>query len=75
LLIRSYNGKFCDALRAFLAAFRLPGEAQKIDRLVEAFARELYRAATTPAKDAQPPLPGATPEPPVPGSTWWMCDG
>jgi len=41
-----YQGKFCDALRDFLAAFRLPGEAQKIDRLVEAFARELFRATT-----------------------------
>ena len=27
-----------DALRAFLGGFRLPGEAQKIDRLMEAFA-------------------------------------
>ncbi len=29
---------FVPALRAFLAGFRLPGEAQKIDRLMEKFA-------------------------------------
>ena len=27
-----------DALRSFLGGFKLPGEAQKIDRLIEAFA-------------------------------------
>mmetsp|Transcript_4076 Transcript_4076/g.15739 ORF Transcript_4076/g.15739 Transcript_4076/m.15739 type:complete len:405 (-) Transcript_4076:425-1639(-) len=30
---------FLDALRTFLARLRLPGEAQKIDRIVEAFAK------------------------------------
>jgi ankyrin repeat protein len=30
------------ALRRFLAKFRLPGEAQKIDRLMESFARRYY---------------------------------
>lgn len=34
-------------MRQFLYSFRLPGEAQKIDRLMEAFARELYNAITT----------------------------
>lgn len=29
---------FVSALRAFLEGFRLPGEAQKIDRLMEKFA-------------------------------------
>lgn len=29
---------FDDAIRVFLAGFRLPGEAQKIDRLMEKFA-------------------------------------
>ena len=33
------NIPFVDALRAFLQAFRLPGEAQKIDRFMEKFAQ------------------------------------
>ena len=33
---------FASALRAFLRSFRLPGEAQCIDRLMEAFAVRLY---------------------------------
>lgn len=33
---------FSGALRAFLLKFRLPGEAQCIDRLMEAFANQLY---------------------------------
>lgn len=34
-----FTGKsFDDALRDFLSRFRLPGEAQKIDRIMEAFA-------------------------------------
>jgi hypothetical protein len=33
---------FSDALRVFLGRFRLPGEAQCIDRLMEAFAVRLY---------------------------------
>ena len=32
------------ALRAFLSPFRLPGEAQKIDRFMEAFSAEYHRA-------------------------------
>ena len=35
---------FDGALRLFLSGFRLPGEAQKIDRLMEAFADRLYLA-------------------------------
>jgi Sec7-like guanine-nucleotide exchange factor len=35
---------FDGALRLFLSKFRLPGEAQKIDRLLEAFADRLYAA-------------------------------
>ncbi|KAK1930394.1 ARF guanine-nucleotide exchange factor GNOM [Phytophthora citrophthora] len=31
-----------EALRMFLAKFRLPGEAQKIDRMMEAFSKQLY---------------------------------
>ncbi|ORX80331.1 hypothetical protein BCR32DRAFT_293898 [Anaeromyces robustus] len=33
-----YNLPFVDAIRKFLQAFRLPGESQKIDRLMEKFA-------------------------------------
>jgi brefeldin A-resistance guanine nucleotide exchange factor 1 len=33
---------FDEALRSFLARFRLPGEAQCIDRLMEAFAKRLF---------------------------------
>lgn len=33
---------FSEALRSFLTRFRLPGEAQCIDRLMEAFANRLY---------------------------------
>jgi brefeldin A-resistance guanine nucleotide exchange factor 1 len=39
-----FKGKnFASALRNFLAKFRLPGEAQCIDRLMEAFSKELYK--------------------------------
>jgi brefeldin A-resistance guanine nucleotide exchange factor 1 len=39
-----FSGKgFAEALRKLLSRFRLPGEAQCIDRLMEAFAQELYR--------------------------------
>ncbi|CAH0515109.1 unnamed protein product [Peronospora belbahrii] len=34
-----------EALRMFLAKFRLPGEAQKIDRMMEAFSKQLYLQA------------------------------
>lgn len=37
-LIDLRNMPFVDALRAFLQAFRLPGEAQKIDRFLLKFA-------------------------------------
>jgi len=35
--------EFSEALRAFLHKFKLPGEAQCIDRLMEAFAKELFK--------------------------------
>ncbi len=35
---------FVDALRFFLQHFRLPGESQKIDRLMEKFAAQYYEA-------------------------------
>lgn len=34
--------KFDDAIRMFLLDFRLPGEAQKIDRLMEKFAERFH---------------------------------
>ncbi|GBG24000.1 Brefeldin A-inhibited guanine nucleotide-exchange protein 1 [Hondaea fermentalgiana] len=39
------------ALRMFLASFRLPGEAQRVDRVVEAFGKQLYAQNTTPAPE------------------------
>jgi hypothetical protein len=45
LRMDNYNGLgFDDALRMFLAGFKLPGEAQKIDRFMEAFSAEYFRA-------------------------------
>lgn len=41
--------KFDDAIRMFLLDFRLPGEAQKIDRLMEKFA-ERYHVCNSPAE-------------------------
>ena len=41
-----FNGmSFSDALRSFLSRFRLPGEAQCIDRLMESFANRLYEVS------------------------------
>jgi len=36
------GNEFDDAIRSFLADFRLPGEAQKIDRLMEKFAERYF---------------------------------
>jgi brefeldin A-resistance guanine nucleotide exchange factor 1 len=44
--VKQYNFKnmnFASALRLYLSKFRMPGEAQCIDRFMEAFSRELYR--------------------------------
>jgi len=38
---------FSDALRSFLSRFRLPGEAQCIDRLMESFANRLYEVSSS----------------------------
>eukprot|EP00986_Skeletonema_menzelii_P019118 scaffold27064_cov167-Skeletonema_menzelii.AAC.20 len=38
---------FSDALRSFLSRFRLPGEAQCIDRLMESFANRLYEVSNS----------------------------
>jgi brefeldin A-resistance guanine nucleotide exchange factor 1 len=39
----SNNGRFASALRTYLHKFRLPGEAQQIDRLMDAFSKEYYK--------------------------------
>ncbi|TFK55672.1 hypothetical protein OE88DRAFT_1652091 [Heliocybe sulcata] len=36
------NSSFVDALRTFLQTFRLPGEAQKVERFMEKFAERYY---------------------------------
>ena len=39
----NFNGRlFTESLRVFLESFRLPGEAQKIDRIVQSFANRYY---------------------------------
>jgi brefeldin A-inhibited guanine nucleotide-exchange protein len=51
------NTGFVDALRAFLQAFRLPGEAQKIDRFMLKFAeRYIEGNAQTPFANAGEPV-------------------
>lgn len=49
---------FTESLRVYLESFRLPGEAQKIDRIVQSFANR-YFAQNTPADD--PRKANATP--------------
>ena len=39
-----FDSSFNGAIRMFLARFRLPGEAQKIDRILEAFAEAFFEA-------------------------------
>jgi len=39
----SKDTNFASCLRLFLSKFRMPGEAQCIDRFMEAFSKELYR--------------------------------
>lgn len=43
-LFRFENQSLLDGLRMFLAAFRLPGEAQQIDRILQAFAESCGRS-------------------------------
>uniref|UniRef100_A0A7S4AI91 SEC7 domain-containing protein n=1 Tax=Pseudo-nitzschia australis TaxID=44445 RepID=A0A7S4AI91_9STRA len=38
----SNSGRFASALRLFLHKFRLPGEAQQIDRLMDTFSKEYF---------------------------------
>lgn len=52
------NMPFVDALRVFLQSFRLPGEAQKIDRFMLKFAeRYMSGNASTPFANAGEPTP------------------
>lgn len=46
--------RFASALRMFLHKFRLPGEAQQIDRCMDAFSKEYYRqqGKSTPFKNS-----------------------
>mmetsp|Transcript_6105 Transcript_6105/g.17325 ORF Transcript_6105/g.17325 Transcript_6105/m.17325 type:complete len:1646 (-) Transcript_6105:192-5129(-) len=39
----SNSGRFANALRICLHKFRLPGEAQQIDRIMDAFSKEYYK--------------------------------
>lgn len=49
-----FRGKdFTGAIRAFLARFRLPGEAQKIDRILEAFAEAYFECLTSDGDDGE----------------------
>ena len=41
-----HDREFVPALRMFLEGFRLPGEAQKIDRLMEKFASRYCECST-----------------------------
>ncbi|EGC29497.1 hypothetical protein DICPUDRAFT_93138 [Dictyostelium purpureum] len=42
-LYNFYNKDFDESLREFLSKFRLPGEAQKIDRIMESFAKKYHK--------------------------------
>ena len=47
--LMDFSGReFVPALRMFLEGFRLPGEAQKIDRLMEKFASRYCECCSTP---------------------------
>ena len=47
---------FSDALRLFLESFRLPGESQKIDRMMQCFASHLFRQNPGPFVEADAPF-------------------
>lgn len=57
-----YGMEIVSALRLFLEGFRLPGEAQKIDRLMEKFAARYHElnkkfATAAPSEPAEPSTP------------------
>lgn len=55
-LLDMHNMSFIDALRNFLQAFRLPGEAQKIDRFMLKFAQRYIESnSSTPFANAGEP--------------------
>jgi Sec7-like guanine-nucleotide exchange factor len=45
-----------DALRVFLESFRLPGEAQKIERLMQAFAARVWTQEHGPMRHPDTPF-------------------
>ncbi|GFR51100.1 hypothetical protein Agub_g13429 [Astrephomene gubernaculifera] len=47
--------KFDTALRMFIESFKLPGEAQKIDRIINAFGRHYYEANSDVFRSADAP--------------------
>lgn len=49
--------------RQFLWSFRLPGEAQKIDRMMEAFAQRYCQCNPGVFQSTGEQLPGPTPQP------------
>jgi len=53
-LARMFNFElsFIAAIRMYLQRFRLPGEAQKIDRILEAFAEAYFEAETEKSKES-----------------------
>lgn len=46
------NMPYDEAVRTYLAAFRLPGEAQKIDRMIEKFAQVSHKYIQSNTRDA-----------------------
>lgn len=58
------NTEFVDALRVFLQSFRLPGEAQKIDRYMLKFAERYIEG------NAQTPFANAGEQRVLPWLTW-----
>lgn len=47
-----YNQPFTDSLRVFLGSFRLPGESQKIDRIMESFSNAFFGVNQAEADEA-----------------------
>eukprot|EP01122_Echinamoeba_exundans_P009392 TRINITY_DN3314_c0_g1_i1.p1 TRINITY_DN3314_c0_g1~~TRINITY_DN3314_c0_g1_i1.p1 ORF type:complete len:1532 (-),score=259.60 TRINITY_DN3314_c0_g1_i1:126-4721(-) len=49
--LMTYNGrKFVDVVREFLQSFRIPGEAQKIERIMDLFSKDYFERERGPCK-------------------------
>lgn len=59
--------------RQFLWSFRLPGEAQKIDRMMEAFAQRYCQCNPGVFQSTGGQLPGPTPQPPRLEADFLLC--